>query len=134
MLTACYKTHSSVTRLGNKEVTEGELKPDVCYWQIAAVKEYFSRDELVVAAPKLADGSDSPATGARKAQTAAQRVKLATASQKRNSLLLLTPEIPSATNMTIAAAPAVPWEVRMTKWERKVRLERSCVCVRVCIA
>ncbi len=120
-----------VERLGNKEIVKSDLLPDVCYWQIAAVKEYFGDDEVYDSKRQNA----MSLRGKRAAEAAEAEAKL-----RRQSLLPSSVDVTRALNssmdkLSVLALPysdqavgrkkdVVPWEMRMSKWERKFNVSR----------
>lgn len=119
---------ASVERLGNREVQKSELQPDKCYWQIGAVKEYFDESEVY--------DKHRPVAPVKKKQS--QRLadlSVSEAKQKRGSLLDLNVDmsrvlggasqrIDPSQILEQEDPPAIAWNRRTSKWERKFNVNR----------
>ena len=137
---------SKVIRLGNKDFKESDLDPKLCYWQIAAVKEYFDQDELYD--PEKEKSIPASAISLKKKyHTSVDR-------EKRGSLVMINPEVAAPAPISVSVSlgggtttlrtsqtsnkelsneirssklglkTVVPWEKRMTKWERKFNVKK----------
>lgn len=142
------KVQPSLTRLGNKDASEyaSEMQPDVCYWQIAAVKEYFDATEVL----RPRQSSAAPATPAPAVTVSVAAVPASPVSasaspalsskdprkrllgaqdpthMRRQSLISMDAASlrPSKLVVPVAEQTVVPWEVRTTRWEHKFNVRR----------
>jgi hypothetical protein len=116
-----------VERVGNKEIRRADLLPDMCYWQIGTVKEYFEENEVYdkLKQPKqkntlkrVTDLLSEPKVG------------------KRGSLLNLDVDMSQVVGGAASKVgapevwseeknkPVISWDQRVSKWERKFNVSR----------
>ena len=138
-LQASFSAAARVERLPNSVALSQGSDPSVCYWQIAAVAEYFEEDELRQK-PQDSSGGDESLRRAGLAPNVPEGGSL----RKRNSLLVIGPRQGGegiavamgvsgvSSSLTSRAAfsipapdrPVVPWSVRTTHWERKFNVQK----------